>query len=530
MNNLVKIGDQTFIKTSKGWIDQKTKQPAPEGLIKILDSIAPTIEEPSGDSKPEFQSAPSLPKMGPVSDKVSEKLTIQLDRLSKVIEKLSTSITKMKSGSSNVDSDLPELLPPPKTPSLLRAMGQTIGEKIGGVRDSYDRKQTPGLLSQIGHAISPTFASLYSGARDKQRESVAQNLQYQEALKKRETLHSDSTKQRVKTGEQEELETSIPKESKYDAQEAKDDAKELTKVEVEDISDNAIKKLSEALMKSSTSESPLDKEEPEHKSSSSKGLLSAAASGLATLGGGALALGKRGLSALGKTVKGFMPEAETRLNSAGRKINAKGQFVKMTEEVAEEGGSLLKRILPSGKAFKGFAEGAGRILGSKGARAIPVFGAAIGAGVSGVDEYKKSGNLAKATFAGAGALGGGLAGEAVGATVGTAAGPAGTIAGEVAGGIGGSLAGAKGGSMLYDKMFGKKNPNIEKITPRGPSVQTQVLKQSTAKNNADSKGPTSVNPMISNISAPTTTINNVNQTSNMPTVGSRGSLDLATFI
>ena len=35
----VTIGGQTFIKTGDGWVDQKTKIKAPEGLLKLLNNL-----------------------------------------------------------------------------------------------------------------------------------------------------------------------------------------------------------------------------------------------------------------------------------------------------------------------------------------------------------------------------------------------------------------------------------------------------------------------------------------------------------
>lgn len=46
----VTIGGQTFIKTEEGWVDKKTKARAPEGLTKLLDSVAEE-ESPAGKKK-----------------------------------------------------------------------------------------------------------------------------------------------------------------------------------------------------------------------------------------------------------------------------------------------------------------------------------------------------------------------------------------------------------------------------------------------------------------------------------------------
>lgn len=46
----VTIGGQTFIKTPTGWVDKKTKQPAPEGLTTLLNNISEE-ESPEGKKK-----------------------------------------------------------------------------------------------------------------------------------------------------------------------------------------------------------------------------------------------------------------------------------------------------------------------------------------------------------------------------------------------------------------------------------------------------------------------------------------------
>lgn len=50
MSEPIKIGGQTFIRTDKGWIDQKTKVKAPEGLIPLLDKVAEE-QSPEGMKK-----------------------------------------------------------------------------------------------------------------------------------------------------------------------------------------------------------------------------------------------------------------------------------------------------------------------------------------------------------------------------------------------------------------------------------------------------------------------------------------------
>jgi uncharacterized protein (TIGR02594 family) len=46
----VTIGGQTFVKSGNGWIDKKTKQPAPEGLTTLLNNVAEE-ESPEGKRK-----------------------------------------------------------------------------------------------------------------------------------------------------------------------------------------------------------------------------------------------------------------------------------------------------------------------------------------------------------------------------------------------------------------------------------------------------------------------------------------------
>ena len=46
----VTIGGQTFIKTGEGWVDQKTKSKAPEGLLSLLNRLQ-VENSPEGKKK-----------------------------------------------------------------------------------------------------------------------------------------------------------------------------------------------------------------------------------------------------------------------------------------------------------------------------------------------------------------------------------------------------------------------------------------------------------------------------------------------
>ena len=273
----------------------------------------------------------------------------------------------------------------------------------------------------------------------------------------------------------------------------------------------------------------------------------------------------------GKLIKGGMKAAEGVAEGAGKAFGVGGKVagglvkggMKAAEGVAEDAGGLVKGGLKAAgglaegagglvkgglkaagglaegaggivkgavKSVGGLAEGAGKALGTKAlgtvGRAIPVAGAAIGAGISGYEEYEKSGNLAKAGFVGAGALGGALAGEAVGTAI---ASPVGGVVGE----IGGGFAGAAGGGALYDKMFGKNKPaNVPvkpSVVPKTAAVAGMTNKIAAMKDQAASSKSSS--PIISSDNSSKTTVinNNSNMSMMLPTAADRGSLRLATY-
>lgn len=60
----VTIGGQTFIKTEKGWIDQKTKQPAPEGLITLLDNVSAEESPASKKARVRIDTTRPVVKLG----------------------------------------------------------------------------------------------------------------------------------------------------------------------------------------------------------------------------------------------------------------------------------------------------------------------------------------------------------------------------------------------------------------------------------------------------------------------------------
>ena len=549
----VKIGDQEFVKTSDKWIDKKTKKPAPEGLIKILELAAAQMknEEPKSDESPKSAGSSTSFKRETIEVKVLNKISLQLDRLGKSIEKLSAVILK-----NNEDSPAAPATKPPPVPSLMKAMGQTLKEKISGVKDQYGRVLTGGFLREAAGAISPNLASLYFGARDKQREAKAQLAEYEEN-------QANLSTSAPKTGEQEEVETSIAKPSKYAAKEAVTENKETVKVELVEISNDVLEKLVRAIKTSSSSNDPLDKDD--NTTSSDKknplgGIASAVAGGVGALAAGKKALGKVAASGLSKLKSIFVKEAGPNIvkNSAGRSIDAAtGRFV--TKEVAQAAekkaaGGVLGKLggaIASKAAIKTGVRGIpvigklGGAIASKaaiktGIRGIPVLGGIIGGGLAAKETYDKTHNVAKSAASGAGALIGGIGGEVAGGVAGTFVAPGvGTAVGAVSGGIGGSLAGQKAGEKLYERIFEYKP---EKITPKkpetvnqvkqsGPSVAAQNLKQASKENKrmqfeSDKK---SSPPQLTQISAPSSVVNSVQNSINMPTVGPRGSLDLATF-
>ncbi len=546
----VKIGDQEFVKTSDKWIDKKTKKPAPEGLIKILELASSQMkdDDPKEDEAPKTSTQSASFKKETTEVKVLNKIYLQLDRLSKSIEKLSAVILK----NNQDDQPATSVTKPPAVPSLFKAMGQTLKEKVSGVKDQYGRVLSGGFLREAAGALSPNLASLYFGARDKQREAKAQLAEYEENK-------ANVAPPAEKTGEQEEVETSIAKPSKFAAKEAVTGTNETVKVELVEISNDVLEKLAGALKKAAApSEDPLDKDD-EEKSAPPGGdppaprgpggrwrgalgglgrsLRRALGAGRKIIGKAAGSIGKAAGSGLSKLKTIFAKEAVPNLtkNSAGRTIDAAtGRFV--SKEVA----AAAEKKVTGGVLGKLGGAIASKAAIKTGVRGIPVIGALVGAGLSAKDTYDKSHNIGKAAASGAGSLVGGLAGEAAGAAGGTFIAPGvGTAVGAVAGGVSGSLAGQKAGEKLYERVFEykpekitpKKPETINQVRQTGPSVAAQSLKQSSKENRkmqfeSNKKSPP---PQLTQISAPSSVVNSVQNSINMPTVGPRGSLDLATF-
>ncbi len=537
----VKIGDQELVKTSDKWIDKKTKKPAPEGLIKILELAASQMkdDDPKKDEAPKTSTQSASFKKETTEVKVLNKIYLQLDRLSKSIEKLSAVILK----NNQDDQPATSVTKPPAVPSLFKAMGQTLKEKVSGVKDQYGRVLSGGFLREAAGALSPNLASLYFGARDKQREAKAQLAEYEENK-------ANVAPPAEKTGEQEEVATSIAKPSKFAAKEAVTKTNETVKVELVEISNDVLEKLASALKKASApSEDPLDKDDDEEKSAPVKNpqddpgknplgaFAAAVGAGLGALGAGRKIIGKAAASGLSKLKSVFAKEAIPNLtkNSAGRTIDAAtGRFV--SKEVA----AAAEKKVAGGVLGKLGGAIASKAAIKTGVRGIPVIGALVGAGLSAKDTYDKSHNIGKAAASGAGSLVGGIAGEVAGAAGGTFIAPGvGTAIGAVSGGVSGSLAGQKAGEKLYERVFEykpekitpKKPETINQVRQTGPSVAAQSLKQSSKENRkmqfeSNKKSPP---PQLTQISAPSSVVNSVQNSINMPTVGPRGSLDLATF-
>ncbi len=166
--------------------------------------------------------------------------------------------------------------------------------------------------------------------------------------------------------------------------------------------------------------------------------------------------------------------AKSKLGIGGRALGLLGKIPGVSKLGGLAGGLIEKTGLGSlTKGAGGLLKGAGGALGGlaekigiggllKGAgSSVPLLGALVSGGISGADEFGKSGNLAKALFAGTGAAGGTLLGQIGGTAVG---GPV----GEVLGAIGGGVAGQAGADALYDKIFGKDTSKNK--TPDAPNA------------------------------------------------------------
>lgn len=249
-----------------------------------------------------------------------------------------------------------------------------------------------------------------------------------------------------------------------------------------------------------------------------------------------------------KVIGKFMPKGG--IFNGIKNIFSKGKGVAQgAEAVSKEskGGKGLFDLLKKGAKGVGgeAAEGAGALAeGAEVAGAAEGVGGALAGGAAVAEGGAAAGGLLGALGTGAAAIGGVLAAPEVLAGLGIAA---------AVGGVG--YLGYQGYKKFKgeDSIFGKatkkpaiipKNNTAIKPAPvnipkapssivrsnnDGPTIQTQELHRAS-KANAETKSNTGKGASTTNsVNAPTTIINNSTTSMNMPTIGPRGSLNLATY-
>lgn len=529
----IKIGNVSYIKTAKGWVDSKSKTPASAEVVKLLESIsqknpAPAQILPKAETEtPRLTLKPSAAS-DDKTDQTLKSLTDNIKELSKGIEKLTKSISSNRGGapskpeSSNKDT-LSELIKPEaKVLTTGQAISQNIKDSFIGTKDRYGRVQDQGVVRRLTTAVSPFIAGSIFAGRDKKREGIAQQTEKFEkdlvaknpdiskddlnkAVQEKRALIEKSTTGKpgkfasnndiaalnasfkpsavnVSPAAQESADEKINKEQ-YGA---KEDT-QLLQINLIDIADNVVNKLADAITKA-LGEKASTKPDAEKQESTP-------ADGGSNQNGSAFDIFKKN-----KTGGKLAGEA-AKIGGLGR--GAAAAEGAMAAEGVAAGGGLAAAAAPLALAG---------IVGVGGAAATHFA----------TEKIKKSGH--KKLGAAADIGGSAATGAATGALIGSVIPGVGTAAGAVAGGLVG------GGIGLWnerDELFGKKpTPVMQK----GPTLQTQALNQASKQNSMakSQPGPTIVNGGSSH--NPTNIVNNNGSGGHeLPTAGKRGSLDIKTF-
>ncbi len=210
------LGQQKFIKNKQGlWIDEKSKKPAPVGLIKLLDTVwaadkkqqqdnviasqpnivepppLPTIHTPIVESIPPIlapkeqeppqttQKLPSIKKREDSEKEVLENIEKNTKKTNENVEKLERVTEKVLKGVKTAEKENPAENPKhyqqvrqnnPKNINMI----QTLGMTMSGSKDEYGRVLEPSFLRRFMTNLIPASAA-YFGLRDIQRSHNAEN-------------------------------------------------------------------------------------------------------------------------------------------------------------------------------------------------------------------------------------------------------------------------------------------------------------------------------------------------------------------
>ena len=188
-----------FVKTDKGWVDKKTKEPASADYQKLLDvisnkteksatSVAEPVTKAAGGSKIKTGIDPAQQNAKKLVEQIS-KLTASIEKLTKNLEKTQ----KEESPGKDLPPDkkakkIPELK---EVPTLRSAAKQTLSEGFFGKKDKSGVVEKPGAVREFAEQVFPV-SRLYFSAKDKQRNAIAANTMRQEMIDKNKATSTAS--------------------------------------------------------------------------------------------------------------------------------------------------------------------------------------------------------------------------------------------------------------------------------------------------------------------------------------------------
>ena len=210
-DSVITINTQKFRKVKGVWVDQ-TKTPAPKDLIALLDKLSAAEAAAAGPGEAK-ESKPALPVL-PIAAKdfSTAKLESSINRLAKVVEKLSKTIEKSESKKQSSkdqsakqdtdDTDVPaspaqRISEPGKIPTLREAMKLNTKEFFKGTTNKYGEKESPGLLRTLAQRVLPVTTPFFA-AKDRQRAAIGNELrEYEGSLQSNPNLSKKQINQKI---------------------------------------------------------------------------------------------------------------------------------------------------------------------------------------------------------------------------------------------------------------------------------------------------------------------------------------------
>lgn len=517
--------DKTYQKVRNKWIDMSTNKEVSPNLIDMLETYLQI-------DNPEYREKKELPKIDSISGVESntnvEKLNESILKLTRILESFTKSIDKKfvkqdkvpplkiqekdekvdllakrgyekvvsKTGNINYrDSQSGKFVSKEKATQIpssfeaaKRILSPVVKETIFGKKNEAGEVVKPSIGRDFLERTFPVAGPLIFGARDARRSAIAES-QVQSPKKTEMVNQSPAPKIDIQTLDKENPEPT-PKENRNSSFE----------VNIVDISENVIKKLSDIFNLSNSKEKQNQENGVPEQPSNKPGLFDF----LNPKGG--KQKGPKPVEPGGPPKPPMLDKNGKPLRGAALKSAEKKAGVKATEKAVEKAG-----VKAAEKAGVKAAEKAGaKALGKSLLKKIPLVGA--GAGLLFGAQRLMEGDVL------------GAGGEVVSGLASTVPG-LGTAASV---GIDAALAGRD----IYKASNVQSEEQPAMIKPQTINNQTQNMttlnKQNQVIKESKSAPAAHISQPVNNISAPSTVVNN-NTMTNLPTVGPRGSLDLSKF-